>query len=231
MAKGITRELIVEAALGALDDGGIDAVTLRAVATRLDVRAPALYWHVRDKQQLLDEMGTEIQRRVQRAVSQIPAGTPWTDALECYARVLRREYLAHRDGARTFSGTRLTDPELLRGQEPRLADWVAQGVGLVDAMDAAELVTAYVVGFVIEEQERAQSAASDPDRYSLDVRDAAVGPDSPLVAASGHVRADADARFARQLSVLVAGIVARVGAPARPAAERPPRAPSAGAAD
>lgn len=208
MAKGITRELIVDAALRTLDEAGIDAVTLRAVATRLDVRAPALYWHVRDKQQLLDEMGTEIQRRVQRAVDDIPAGTPWPDALHAYARALRREYLAHRDGARTFSGTRLTDPELLRRQEPRLADWVAQGIALADAVDAAELVTAFVVGFVIEEQERAQSAASDPARYALDVRDAAVGPDAPLVTAVGHVRGDADARFARQLSLLLAGIVA-----------------------
>nr|BFE58996.1 hypothetical protein GCM10020063_035220 [Dactylosporangium thailandense] len=30
------------AALAVLDDGGIDAVTVRAVAARLDVRAPAL---------------------------------------------------------------------------------------------------------------------------------------------------------------------------------------------
>jgi TetR/AcrR family tetracycline transcriptional repressor len=40
-----------------LDEAGADAVTVRAVASRLDVKAPALYWHVSGKQELLDEMG------------------------------------------------------------------------------------------------------------------------------------------------------------------------------
>ncbi|GAA3030933.1 TetR/AcrR family transcriptional regulator C-terminal domain-containing protein [Microbacterium dextranolyticum] len=211
MAKGITKERIVDAALAVLDDGGIEAVTLRAVAARLDVRAPALYWHVGSKQQLLDDMGTEIQRRVQLSLHAVPSDAAWTVVLDAYAHALRREYLAHRDGARTFSGTRLTDAQTLRAQEPWFERWVAQGLDLADAVDAAEIVTAYVVGFVIEEQERAQSAASDPERYSVDARDAAIGPDAPLVAAAGHVGGDADARFSRQLGIVIAGLAARFG--------------------
>lgn len=210
MAKGITRERIVEAAFAVLDEGGIDAVTVRAVAARLDVRAPALYWHVPGKQELLDEMGTEIQRRVQAAFAGIDPGLSWVDALSAYARILRAEYLSHRDGARTFSGTRLTDPEVLRAQEPWFERWVARGLDLVAAMDAAEVVTSYVVGFVIEEQERAQSAASDPARYSVAVRDAALEGSAPLVAASGHAQGDADTRFARQLDLVLSGLAARL---------------------
>lgn len=207
MAKGITRERIVGAALDVLDEGGIDAVTLRTVASRLDVRAPAIYWHVPGKQQLLDEMGTEIQRRVQRALAALDPDIAWVDRLRAYAGILRREYLAHRDGARTFSGTRLTDPEVLRAQEPWLEGAVAGGVPVADAMDAAEIVTSFVVGFVIEEQERAQSQASDPDRYSLAVRDAALGGDAPLVAGAAHDRGTGEARFARQLEIVLGGLV------------------------
>jgi TetR/AcrR family tetracycline transcriptional repressor len=47
-------------------------VTVRAVGARLGVQAPALYWHVRDKRELLDEMATEIWRRVS-AVAQAAA--------------------------------------------------------------------------------------------------------------------------------------------------------------
>lgn len=206
MAKGITRERIVCAALEVLDEGGIEAVTLRAVAAHLDVRAPALYWHVTNKQALLDEMGTEIQRRVQAdlAIADASTQSAWRDGLATYARILRREYLAHRDGARTFSGTRLTDPEVLRAQEPWLERWVAQGLTLRDAVDAAQIVTSYVVGFVIEEQERAQSAASD--RYSLTARDEAVGEAAPLVVAAAHDLGDAETRFARQLDLVLAGL-------------------------
>jgi TetR/AcrR family tetracycline transcriptional repressor len=203
-------ERIVEAALDVLDADGIEAVTLRAVASRLEVQAPALYWHVKNKQQLLDEMGTEIQRRVQRALESIAPDASWQQGLAAYAAILRREYLAHRDGARTFSGTRLTDPEILRAQEPWLERWVAGGLDLVAAMDAAEVVTSYVVGFVIEEQERAQSQASDPDRYSVAARDAALGGDAPLVAEAGHDRGDTETRFARQLDLVLSGLAARL---------------------
>ena len=206
VAKGITRERIVDAALDVLDEGGIDAVTLRAVASRLEVKAPAIYWHVPNKQALLDEMGTEIQRRVQRALAALDAETTWVEGLRAYAGILRREYLAHRDGARTFSGTRLTDPEVLRAQEPWFERWSSEGRSVGEVMDAAEVVTSYVVGFVIEEQERAQSKAADPQRYSLTARDAALGGDAPLVARAGHDRGDPEARFARQLELVLAGL-------------------------
>lgn len=213
MAKGITRERIVAAALDVLGEGGADAVTVRAVAQRLGVQAPALYWHVRSKQELLDEMGTEIQRRVQQAFQEQSVGH-WPDGLTAYARTLRHEYLRHRDGARTFSGTRLTDAEVLRAQEPWLARSTAEGMALVDIITAAELVTAFVVGFVIEEQERAQSADADPSRYALAERDAALGEDAPLVRATAHDRPDDDTRFEQQLGIIIAGLTVKIAQPA-----------------
>lgn len=203
MAKGITRGRIITAALELLDDNGIDGVTVRALAARLDVKAPALYWHVRDKQELLDEMGTEIQRRVNAAIAARPAGGNWRDDLAAYARILRAEYRAHRDGARTFSGTRITDPEVLRAHEPWLERWTSTGFAVAEALEAAELVTSFVVGFVIEEQERSQS---DEGRYSVERRDALLGQDVPLVVEAGHARGDSGARFERQLDILLTGL-------------------------
>lgn len=65
---------------------------------------------------------------------------------------------------------------------------------------------------MIEEQERAQSEADDPERYSLAARDAALGAEAPLVAEAGHDRGEADARFARQLELVLAGLAAGRGA-------------------
>ena len=45
---------IVQAALDLLDETGMDGLTVRALASRLGVQAPALYWHVPSKQALLD---------------------------------------------------------------------------------------------------------------------------------------------------------------------------------
>ena len=64
-----------------LDEEGIDAVTARALADRLGVRAPALYWHVGSKQEILDEMATEIHRRVARQIEQELDGDGWREGL------------------------------------------------------------------------------------------------------------------------------------------------------
>jgi TetR/AcrR family tetracycline transcriptional repressor len=211
MTKGITRERIVTAALELLDDQGMDALTVRALASRLDVRAPALYWHVRNKQELLDEMATEVMRRVAGAFAAVPPGDGWRDDLAAYARVLRSEYLLHRDGARIFSGTRISDPDVVKAKEPWLARFTAAGFTLAEADDATDLVTAFVVGFVIEEQERGQSAETDPGRYSLAERDAWLGEAVELVKAAGHLRDDGDQRFERHLGIVLDGLAARLG--------------------
>ena len=93
MAKGLDRQVIVNAALALLDEDGIDALTLRALAARLGVQAPALYWHVRNKQELLDEMGTEIERRVLQRLASLPMDD-WRMALSGYARSLRASMMA-----------------------------------------------------------------------------------------------------------------------------------------
>ncbi|MBZ6083902.1 TetR/AcrR family transcriptional regulator C-terminal domain-containing protein [Streptomyces olivaceus] len=210
MNKGITREQIVTAALELLDDQGMDAVTVRALASRLDVRPSALYWHVRNKQELLDEMATEVMRRVAGAFAAVPPGDGWRDDLAAYTRVLRSEYLLHRDGARIFSGTRITDPDVVRMKEPLFERWTASGWKPADADDAIDLVTAFAVGFVIEEQERRQAAEDDPSRYSIDRRDDWLGEGASLVKEAGHLRDDGDRRFERLLGMVLDGIAARL---------------------
>lgn len=210
MAKGLTREQIVAAALELLNEQGMDALTVRALASRLDVKAPALYWHVRNKQELLDEMATFVMRRVTDALAAIPGDGDWRDAVAAYARVLRSEYLLHRDGARIFSGTRIADPAIVKAKEPWLERLTATGFSLAEADDTLDLVTAFVVGFVIEEQERSRPTGAEPARYSLAGRDAWLGEGAELVKAAGHLRDDGDPRFERQLGVLLDGLAARL---------------------
>lgn len=205
MVDRLSRDAIVEAALDVLDEGGAGAVTVRAVAARLGVQAPALYYHVKSKQDLLDRMGTEITRRVVSALGERVSDGDWVNDLRAYAMALRGEYLLHRDGARTFSGTLITEVAVLRAQEPWLRRWHDSGIPAAAMFDAIEIVTAFVVGFVIEEQERSRSA-EDPERYSPEIRGARLGADSPLVTAAGYAWTDATARFDRQLALVLEGV-------------------------
>jgi AcrR family transcriptional regulator len=58
--KPLTRDLIVKHALALADAHSLDAVTIRRLATELGVTPMALYWHFRNKDQLLDGMVDRI---------------------------------------------------------------------------------------------------------------------------------------------------------------------------
>jgi len=51
--RSLTRADVVAAAIRLLDEGGIEALSMRRLATALGTGASTLYWHVRDKDQLL----------------------------------------------------------------------------------------------------------------------------------------------------------------------------------
>jgi len=204
MAKGLNLETIVGAAFTVLDDVGIEGLTVRAVAARLDVKAPALYWHVRDKRTLLDEMATQVWREIGAAAG-ADRHRSWREACASYAHATRKGLLGHRDGARSFGGTSMTDASLLRDLEPHLAWMQDQGFSVEATTDAYAILTAFVIGHCIEEQERIQTT---DDRYTIEARDARVDAEHhPLVAATGRrLAADPDQRFAALLDVVLTGI-------------------------
>ncbi|MDI5967207.1 TetR/AcrR family transcriptional regulator C-terminal domain-containing protein [Streptantibioticus silvisoli] len=75
----LRRETVVDAALELLDEVGLDALTTRALTGRLGVRPGALYWHVRDKRELLTAVAERIMDEVfapATAPTAPPAGTP-----------------------------------------------------------------------------------------------------------------------------------------------------------
>ena len=214
MSKGLAKTEIVRAALETLDAEGLDGLTLRKVAARLDVQAPALYWHVRNKQDLLDEMGTEVWRRISLRMDERPIEEPWRAAMAVYGRIVREELLRHRDGAKMAAGTALTDVEILRRGEPRLARMVEQGFTVRAATQASVLLQNFVVGFCIEEQSVLQAKAAGDPRYSLQSRDERVDSAAyPLIAEAGRELFEEDERRFADLVELI--LVACDGLPTK----------------
>jgi TetR/AcrR family tetracycline transcriptional repressor len=205
MTGGLTKPVIVQAALDLLDEAGMDGLTVRALASRLGVQAPALYWHVRSKQALLDEMATQVWRRIVDVMAGLPADLPWREVLTTYAATVRRELLGHRDGAKAFSGTTLTDPGVIRRQEATFESLVRQGFALQDAVRGLVLLHDFTIGFCVEEQAVVQAIASGDDRYSLRRRAELIGPQAaPLAVAAGEVIfGDPDRRFTGLLDLLL----------------------------
>ncbi len=171
--------LFVQAAISLLDEEGLGGLTTRRLAARLGVQSPALYWYVRDKDELLDLVADAICAPALEptAASTADRGLGWRERLEAVMRSYRAVLRSHRDAPRL-----LADRPPVGPVRRRLAD---RAVGLVleagfpeaDAAMISLLLSDYVISIVSEEMrlearasEKAQgkveeSLAQDPQEY------------------------------------------------------------------
>jgi len=124
----LNRDAVVAAALAIADSEGVDAVSMRRVASRLGVGAMTIYGHVRDKDELLGLMWDWV--TAEQILAEVPAD--WRDALTALARSARQCVLRH---------------HWMIGLRPRLGDNVLlhieqslQAVGRLDVDDSTKLV-------------------------------------------------------------------------------------------
>ncbi|MFJ4183679.1 TetR/AcrR family transcriptional regulator C-terminal domain-containing protein [Kitasatospora sp. NPDC089509] len=202
----LDRALVVDTALTLLDEVGLDGLTLRAIAAELDVKAPALYWHFKDKQALLDEMATEMMRRMYAAAAP-PAGD-WRQAYLGTMRALRAELLRHRDGARVYSGSRFTDTSYAPGLDAALRILIEAGFTPEAAARAWYTAYSYTVGYVIEEQAMGPDPFRGEAGYDVEARAERLA-EHPLAAAAGRVMFDDfEHGFEQGLTAILAGMEA-----------------------
>lgn len=146
----VDRRRILDTALEVLNEVGVDALSTRAIAQRLGVQQPALYWHFKSKRDLLDAMNGEILARADKARTPEP-GEAWPDFLRRNARGFRNALLTYRDGARVHAGTEAA-PDDLGPVETQIQYLVTAGFSPGAALQLFVAVSRYVVGCVLEEQ-------------------------------------------------------------------------------
>jgi len=73
----LDREKILNEALALLEKGGLASISLRRVAKGLDVGVASLYWHVKDKDELLSMMAESIYLDFIRSVPAVSNGQEW----------------------------------------------------------------------------------------------------------------------------------------------------------
>lgn len=163
--RGEGREQVVAAALDLLDEAGLDGLTMRALADRMGVRAAALYWHVRDKEQLLGLLAEAILAEVGE-----PAGDlPWRAQLETFAADYRRVLQSHRDAARIVLAVQPTAP---RVYERLVRPLVASGFDGPVAIEVCQLLTGtYVPAAVAGEVRAAGATAAESEELGAPLGD------------------------------------------------------------
>jgi TetR/AcrR family transcriptional regulator, tetracycline repressor protein len=210
----LDRELILEHAFAVLNEAGLEGLTLRRLAARLQVQAPALYWHFHSKQDLLDEMATRVLREsIERNVA-LGKVADWRRWAMAYCTGLRETLLQYRDGAKMFSGTYLTDVDLFAPMEDSLRRLTNAGFTLRQAVVGLGALYSFTVGFVIEEQARQLGPGRPNPQYDPAAREQRVNRELyPLAWAAGaEMFAEQDARFAEGMALIVSGLDTQLAA-------------------
>ncbi|MFD0585662.1 TetR/AcrR family transcriptional regulator C-terminal domain-containing protein [Dactylosporangium darangshiense] len=205
----LDREQVIKAAIELMNEAGLDGLSLRRLATRLGVQAPALYWHFKNKQELLDQMAETI---LARSLAAEPPERPeeWDEWVAARARELRESLNRYRDGAMLAASTRPQGVQL-ETIERYLRVLCAVGLSPAESMWAMIAVGNYVSGFTLDEQAdrlRGGDESGPQDRDSL----LRLLEEYPLMAASVLEIGDPQSsdNFERGLQVVLDGIRARV---------------------
>ena len=162
---------IIAAARGLLEEGGLDAVSMVAVARRVGIRPPSLYKHVRDRGDLLAAVATAVALDLGdvMATAAERAGPDPSERLRSLATAYRSFALATpRSAALLFAGaTPGSEPTPAAQAEAArpVLETVRAIVGEERSLPAARVVTAFAYGF-------ASMEAAGAFRFGGDVAEA-----------------------------------------------------------
>ena len=143
------RDQIVRAAMHILDTEGLDALSMRRLGRELDAGATSLYWHVKDKDELLDLIVDATVAEVDLARDD--PSLPWRERAANVARDLRRVLVSHRGVSQIF-GSRVTlGPNLLERFEQFVSIFRSAGFEGKALALANQTVLNYASGFAVFE--------------------------------------------------------------------------------
>jgi len=203
------QEKIVDAALELLRSKGLADLSLREIAKSLHMQAPALYWHFKSKEVLIDYMAEAILKKEFTEMPQRAKDQTWQEWLTNHMLRLRRAMLAYPDGARVVAGAH-PFPAVTLGKlfNSQLESLHSAGLSLAMAARIATAATTYTFGYVIEEQ-------ASPTNEELANFDFSIIQDSaPLVAelmtSQQGQRGDATSQYLSGLELIIDGATLQV---------------------
>jgi AcrR family transcriptional regulator len=145
--KALSRDEIVQAAIVLADSEGAGAVNMRRIATELCVGAMSLYWHVADKERLLDLMLDAVEGEDGTTV----LSGEWREDFWRIASQRRRALLRHPWVVDFMSGRPPFGPNALLQIERSLSVLDDLDVDTRTALQILTTVDNYVTGSVLNE--------------------------------------------------------------------------------
>jgi AcrR family transcriptional regulator len=210
----LSEDAVVDAALAILQSDGLEAVTMRRVASALDTGAASLYVYVSGREGLLQAMLDRVTATIEL---EVPDPSRWRAQLHSLLRRIHQALVTH-PGMATLT---LEDPPttdvVLRLTENLLGILLAGGLDVQDAIWACDVFVLLVTAVASEDDVRRARGRSDDEHRRQQVDEiyntfAALPPDKfPLISshAAQMVAGDHDERFRFAIDVVVDGVIAR----------------------
>lgn len=146
MSRGLTREMLVTAALAIVDRDGLDALSMRRLGAELGVDPMAAYRHLPNKEALLDGV-------VEAVVSEVPLDIDpcldWRGQLRQLVDANVRTLLAHPNTVPLLAQRPLTTPRSMLLVERALEITSAAGIPLRDAVLAVNSMGMMTAAFAL----------------------------------------------------------------------------------
>ena len=166
----LTRQRVLQAAVGLADRGGLPSLTMRSLAAELGVEAMSLYHHVANKEDLLDGVIEVVVGEINDAVREIdavPDGDDWKQVLR--QRILAaRQILLRHPWAPGVMETRTTSSPLVMRYYDDLLGLLRRGGFSNDlAHHALHVLGSRALGFTQELFEPDDDGAGDVDAAAM----------------------------------------------------------------
>jgi AcrR family transcriptional regulator len=155
--RRLTTERVVDAALLAADEGGVEAMSLRRLAGALDVTPMAIYRHVLNKSHLFDLMAERLLLQVDLAED---GSASWQDRLRRLLGSYQAVVRAH-PAAPLLLSRPVVSPAVPRTTEALLAIFHSAGFDAAQSARLLQLISGMLLGPAFH---RATWAAAERDR-------------------------------------------------------------------
>lgn len=143
----LDQSRIIQAVLSLLQEDGLDSITMRKIAESLGVKAASLYYHVKDKEQLLHLLAEQISSDVP-----FPDGSlHWREQLREWALQFRLVLHRYRDAVSIMSATLAQSPHRLDHIEYLFRLLAEAGFGDAQVPWFASMIKNFIYSFVEEE--------------------------------------------------------------------------------
>jgi AcrR family transcriptional regulator len=143
----LTRERLLRGAVTVVDAGGLNALTMRALAEELGVKPMALYHHVANKEEILDGIIDIVFAEIE-----LPEpGGDWRKAIGRRAESARAVLRRHPWAIALMESRRTPGPATLHHHDTVIGIFRAGGFSVAETAHAYALLDSYVYGFALQE--------------------------------------------------------------------------------